>query len=379
MKGIVTAIEFGSSKVACLTGVKRPFGRFELLYATHCPYAGFRKKSWLQGDAVGYAVSEAIRKTLGELDRKIDSVYVGIPGEFTSVIQTVSEMEVQTGKVTENDMDTLKHTVSMQEKPDHTASLKSYAAFYRLDGNEPVKHPLGIKASRLSCEYINIYADKAFIQDTKDICSTIGVAIDGCVCVPEAMAKMVALDQSADFEIIVDAGYYVTDITITYGTKPVFHRTLEVGGYHLANDIGLCLDIPLEEAESLKRKMTVDTSLKVLPSIDEKPLDYENRPKTTATGGSAYDIMMARLDEICTLIGQALKQSGMPLKRDTRLHLTGGGVSMIEGIERYFHQRLDRPVRIVDTGMKKADAACYTGALATLFHAFMLEDKGTKS
>lgn len=375
MKGIVTAIEFGSSKIACLTGIKRSFGRFELLFIANCPYAGFRKKNWLQNDAIGYAVSEVIRKTQGELGTKINSVYMGVPGEFIKVIQSsaIQDIAPKPGRVTENDLQELKKKASIHEKPDNAGVHKSYAGFYIADDKLPVRDPLGIRAEKLSCEYISIYIDDIFTQDMQGICNTIGIKINGLTCIPQAMAKLVMQEQDADFEIIADVGYYVTDVSIAYGAKLVYHKSLQIGGYHLANDIALCLDIPLEEAEYLKRKMSIDAANKALSTKDEEMV--ASRTMVKSAGGSAQDIMMARLDEICLLIGQALRQSHIPLGRDIKLCLTGGGVSMIEGIERYFHQRLDRPVKIVDSGIKKADAACYTAALATLFDSFMLEDK----
>lgn len=373
MKGIVTAIEFGSSKIACITGIKRSFGRFELLYTASCRYAGFRKGNWLQKDALGYGVSETLRKTQSEIGMKIKSVYLGIPGEFIQLVRSSAEADTsKTGKIPENELASLKEKAMVHEKPANMTAQKSYPVYHGIDNNEISVDSANIRGTSIKCEYIHIYADDIILKDMQNICDTIGVNIEGYVCVPYALPRLVTDER--EIKIFIDVGYYVTDISLVIGYKLIHHKVLELGGYHLANDLSICLRLPLEEAEHLKRRILLGSAAKA-HIFGEK--DRTSSSRMESAGGSAQDILMARLEQMCELISDVLAQSNIPIKKDTVTYLTGGGVSMIAGIAQLFQTMLDIPVKILDTGMKRNDSACFAAALGTLFYSFMLEDRKT--
>jgi cell division protein FtsA len=356
MKGIVTAVEFGSSKIACITGIKRSFGRFELLYTASNPYAGFRKGNWLQKDAIGYGVSETLRKTQGELGTKIKSAYMGIPGEFIQLVRSSAEADIpsKTGKISENELATLKENAIIHEKPVNMTVQKSYPVYYATDNNGVSVDPADIRAARIRCEYIHIYTDDIILKDMQAVCDTIGIHVDSFICVPCALPKLVTDERDASLKIFVDVGYYVTDISLVLGHKLILHKVLELGGYHLTNDLSICLRLPLEEAEHLKRRILLGSAKASTSGEKER----ENSSRTESIGGSARDIMMARLEEMCELIDNVLSQSHLPNNKDTVVYLTGGGVSMITGIAKIFQTMLDKPVKILDTGMRRNDSAC---------------------
>ena len=84
----VAVIDFGSSKIVVFVGKKTPDG-FLIVARGESKYAGFYDGEWLEPERLSDAVSYALRQAEQSYGRQIREVFVGVPGEFTSV--TVGE------------------------------------------------------------------------------------------------------------------------------------------------------------------------------------------------------------------------------------------------------------------------------------------------
>ena len=379
MKGIFTAIEFGSSKIACLSGAKAMFGKYQLLAEAVCPYAGFRRKAWLQPDAVGCATSETIRRAESALGKNISEVYIGVPGEFTKVVCQDSELDWlgRARRVNAEHMAELISKTEEYDKPEDYELLGTYPAYYLIDKQKMVLDPLGMSAKHILCRASHVHAEKEFIRHIDEIFGSMNIAVSGLVCVPLAQTKMlIPPSKTGSICILVDVGYYITDVSVVLGEAILYHTTLQIGGYHLANDLSLCLDMPLEEAEQLKRSMTLDAHPGKISAGSHE--DGENVFASLEEGGSAQDILYARMDEICRLIGQAIERSGTKYGEDTPVYLTGGGVSMMNRVEDYMRSALNLDVEIAAYTDHRRDSCCLSGVFGVLDFSFGLEESKKK-
>lgn len=374
MKYAVTAIEFGSSKIACLSGTRASFGRYKLLSETTCPYAGFRKGQWIQRDAVNYAVSETIRRTEESSQAKITEAYVGVPGHFTKVICKSAEISLQgyQTRIKNDHIEDLLHKAELHDLPEGYELLGTYPVYYLLDHHEMAFEPVGRKAAHLQCKVSHIFADPAFARLIREAMGELDILCKRMIATPLAQARMMVPRARAESPtILLDVGYYVTDLSLVLAGALLHHTTLQIGGFHLANDLALCLDMPFDEAEKLKRTMSLQPRAETLTA--DNPGE-SNDTQSFSEGGSAQDIFHARMEEMCRLISNVLDKTGAGKAKGLILYLTGGGISMLTGINAYLKAVLGRDITIVDGAGPAGQPEYLSSAFGVLDFALALED-----
>jgi cell division protein FtsA len=377
MKYAVTAIEFGSSKIACLSGIRASFGRYKLLSEITCPYTGFRKGLWTQRDAVNYAVSETIRCAEESAQQKITEAFVGVPGHFIKVVCKNAEISFQghQTKIKKDHIEDLLQRAELHDVPEGHELLGTYPVYFLLDHHETAFEPVGRKASHLQCKVSHVIADPVFVRPVREALGELDIISKRMIATPLAQARMmVPRPRAESLTILLDVGYYVTDLSLVLAGALLHHATLQIGGFHLANDLALCLDMPFDEAEKLKRTMTLQPHAGT-PNADKT--GEPNGVQTFSEGGSAQDIFHARMEEMCRLINNVLDKTGARKASGLMLYLTGGGISMLTGINEYLKAELGPDITIVERAGPAGQPENLSSAFGILDFALALEDENT--
>lgn len=79
-------LDFGSSKITVLIGERGVNGTVCVKGMGVCDYAGFSEGEWLDPEHIAHAVGRAVSSAEANSGVKIEHLYVGVPGEFTSVV-----------------------------------------------------------------------------------------------------------------------------------------------------------------------------------------------------------------------------------------------------------------------------------------------------
>ena len=82
----VAILDIGSMCMTVLVAERGVNGTFKIKGKGEAEYGGFQKGEFLEPDQVKYAIGLAIANAETSYGTKITDVYVGVPGEFTSVI-----------------------------------------------------------------------------------------------------------------------------------------------------------------------------------------------------------------------------------------------------------------------------------------------------
>jgi cell division protein FtsA len=135
-------------------------------------------------------------------------------------------------------------------------------------------------------------------------------------------------EQKAGGVIVIDLGGGTTDYVAYAGNVVAAAGALGVGGDHVSNDIALAFNIPLSQAESLKRESgnaIIDST-----STGQKisvPADV-GFPGRSISLRALHTVMSARIDEILRTIKKRLVNEEILHNISAGVVLTGGGAHM---------------------------------------------------
>ena len=82
MKDMVSVIDFGSSRITLLTGVKEVNKSFKLLSSVDLEYDGFANGEFVEPNNLKAQISQVIDDAERDLQCKIETLFVGVPAEF---------------------------------------------------------------------------------------------------------------------------------------------------------------------------------------------------------------------------------------------------------------------------------------------------------
>jgi len=272
---------------------------------------------------------------------KLDTVYVGVPGEFTKVYVRDAQLTfTKKRKIVEEDMNALFDGAYSSPLSNYTLINRS-AIVYELDDFRRMANPVGATSEILSGRLSFILCSNYFIEVVKNTILEAGVS--NVECVSSALAEALYLvDPEARDKIAIslNVGYISTTLSIIQGDGLLYQYSFPFGGGYLTAALVERFTLPFSVAENLKRKI----NLSALP--------FENE-MIEADDGETYSLdevlltIKTSLDSLCAIINEAFEKSGYSLPERLSFFLTGGGIAYIRGAKEYVSERLNRQIEIV--------------------------------
>ncbi len=336
MRQAEAILDFGSSKIICMIGRCGDDGRFEIYGIGIGEHKGLKKSRFLDAPGLRFAVQTAIEGAQSEAKRRIRSVHVGVPGPFVRAECGVCEISLGESprEIVHKDIDTLMDVaVKEAAAPAGYTHMFSVPYHYQVDGSPRNSIPVGVFGKSLWAAVSHMYYENNFAALATEILDEMGVEVDSFADASFAEAAMLVKDKrSSDESIVVDVGYYHTDVIIMRGSACVFRTTIPVGGAHITSDISYVLSISPSVAESVKQRHAFG-------------LDYSDRADTyRLTDGTVesivyddiQDIIEARAYEIASMVRDTIMKSAVQVMPETPLYLMGGGIAMMRGSKELF-------------------------------------------
>ena len=182
MAEFIVAIELGSSKITGIAGKKNLDGSISVLAvvkedATQC----IRKGVVYNIDKTGQCLTGIINKLRKQLKYEISQVYVGVGGQSIRSVRNVIVKDLPTDTIITSDMiNELMDANRNMTYPDQEI-LDAATQEYKVD-NQFVLDPVGIKATRLEGNFLNILWRKAFYDNLNNCFEKSGISIAEIPC-----------------------------------------------------------------------------------------------------------------------------------------------------------------------------------------------------
>lgn len=358
------AIDFGTSKITVVAGRLDERGALSLTGTGQQYYAGFRADEWLDVEGLEEAILSARKAAEKQAGSRIRDMYVAVPGEYIQVAFNRAEVEVKGRNrlITRDDIEELIEKTGDFDMPEGYIPLHRTPVAYIIENQTRYKPPIGEKARYLSGYVSHVLASESFVEDVGSTLSSLGIGVLGMVAGPVGTGYLVRVDNEAKrTAIVIDAGHFSTDVIVAEGDGLVFHENLPVGGSTITRDISLLLNISMDDAEMLKRKLIL--------GIHREDGFPDKHGLASDDILNAQEIAETRVWDMSDQIADVLANIGINYDGQTGIYLTGGGLGLIRGTKDILGSTLGNIVKQYSHSSPLLGGPAFTSAAGSLFYA----------
>jgi cell division protein FtsA len=380
--GIITALDIGSSKIACLIAENNSStGPVIKGIGQHVSH-GMRKGEVMDIEALSNAVGKTIDFAERMAGFKIDQVNVSISGGTQTSAIRHHETDIAAAEVTFRDVARV-HRIDLDiTEAEDRVVLHRLPFQYILDGVKGIRDPLAMRGRRLAADMAIITASRGTIDNLTAVVERNHVMVERFVSSAYVAGLSSLVEDEKDLgATIIEMGAGVTSIAIFMEGRLVYIDAIPYGGQHVTADIARGLSTPIDEAERIKNLhgsvLTAigDTEQMItLPSIGKDSGDTSQQVEMGMLG----EIIRPRIEEIFELLMKRLEQSGFANAAGQRVVLVGGG-AQLSGIADYVDKMFGRDVRVGKplglTGMPDAARSPAFAATAGLLRFASVEEQ----
>lgn len=347
---IIVSIDIGASKISLVVGEVNNFNQIEVVCSTCKKSNGIQKGKIVNEQSLSDSISYVIKEAEKEMNMKINSTYITIPGKYVTIVQNsvTKEAKDKYSGISLRDVS----SAIMQSKdidiPEGKQIIDIVTNEFVLEDGKVVDDPIGTFSSKFTLNAQIILADKDYIRTLTSIFKKVDVDIDGMVPVTLAEKNLV-LDymEQKDYVMLLDIGAETMNIGVFNGNKYIYTNSIPLGGKSITNDISVVLDISMEEAERLKRQYGLALKSYIDNDTDVILNTTKNDENKIIKSSNIVEIIEARIEQMFELVNQDIINQGIKQNINT-IVVTGQGISNISKSDMVGRIILNIPVKIAN-------------------------------
>ena len=338
-KEFIVAIELGSSKVTGIAGQKKPDGSISVLaLATEESSSFIRKGVVYNIDKTAQCLTNIIKKLETQLKAHITQVFVGVGGQSIRGVRNIAAKDMPADTIITQEMVIeLMEANRNLDYPDQKI-LDVAEQEYKVDTQLQLD-PVGIRASHLEGNYLNILERKSFFQNLNKCFETAGIKVVEMYLAPLALANAVLTEaEKRSGCALVDIGADTTTVSVFFKNVLRHLAVIPLGSNNITKDIA---SLQMEESDAEKMKLKYASAYTDNSEIDDT-LKYSIDQDRQVDSRKFIDIVEGRLEEIVLNVREQIPNEYYD-KLLGGIVLTGGGSNM-KNIERAFtiHTRIEK-------------------------------------
>jgi len=327
---IIVGIDIGASKISLVVGEVNNFNQIEVICNASRKSNGIKKDKIVDENALADVISSVVKDAEKEMNMKINSAYISIPGKYVTIIQNsvTKEAKDKYSGISSRDVSNALMQAKDISIPEGKQLIDIVTNNFILDNGKVIEDPVGAFSKSFTINAQILLADKEYIRIMSNIFKRVDIDIDGMIPVTLAERKTV-LDETdqKDYVMLLDIGAESTDIGIFEGEMFQHTNSIPIGGQNITNDIKLILNISNEEAEKLKKQYSL--ALKSYIDHDsEVVLNTVKEGNKVVRSSNIVEIIEARVEQIFELVNKDIAPLGVKQNINTVI-LTGQGITNI--------------------------------------------------
>jgi cell division protein FtsA len=372
-KHLVVGLDIGTSKVVAVVGEYLPGEPVEVIGLGSHISRGMKKGAVVDIESTVHSIQRAVEEAELMAGCDIRSVYASISGSHLETRNSHGTAAIRDREVTPGDLEQVLEAASAVAIPADRKVLYKEPQEYRIDGQDGIRHPVGMSGVRLEAGVHLVTGAASAVQNSTKCIQRCGLSVDELVPAALASSKAVLTDDERELGVCeVELGAGTTDIAIYTQGSIRYTKSLPVGGDQVTSDIAYGVHTPTAHAEEIKTKYGcalaqlahAEETIQV-PSVGDRP------PRRLARQALGQSIQ-ARYEEIFEMVQDELRRSGYESLVAAGVVLTGGA-SRMEGAmdlaEEIFHKmvRLGMPQHV--TGLSDVvSTPAYATGVGLLLH-----------
>ena len=294
-KEFIVAIELGSSKMTGIAGQKNLDGSINVLAVVKESSSSFIKKGVVYNiDKTAQCLTSIIKKLENQLKTEITQVYVGVGGQSIRSVRNIITKDLPSETIVTQEMviELMDATRNMtyQDQGILDAAVQEYKV-----GSQLQLDPVGIQATRLEGNFLNILERKAFYRNLNKCFETAGIRVAEMYLAPLALADSVLTEaEKRSGCVLVDLGADTTTVSV-YSKNILRHlAVIPLGGNNITKDIAT---LQMEESDAERMKLKYASAFTDNNEIDND-LKYSIDTERQIESRRFIEIVEGRLEEI---------------------------------------------------------------------------------
>ena len=346
---IIVSIDIGASKISLVVGEVNNFNQIEVICNTSKKSNGIQKGKIVDEQSLSESISFVIKEAEKEMNMKINSAYITIPGKYVTIVQNsvTKEAKDKYSGISSRDVSSSLMQAKDIDIPEGKQIIDIVTNEFILEDGKVVEDPVGQFSSKFTLNAQIILAEKDYIRIMTNIFKKVDVDIDGMVPITLAERNLI-LDpiEQKDYVMLLDIGAETMNIGVFDGDRYIYTNSIPVGGNNITNDIAMVLGITVDEAERLKRQYGL-----ALKSFIDNDNDIilntckDNNKNKIIKSSELIEIIEARIEDMFLIINKDLSNQGIK-SRINNVILTGQGIVNISKSDVAGKINLNIPVKI---------------------------------
>ena len=344
----VVGLEIGTTKVIALVGELREDGYIMITGIGERPSAGVRKGEIIDFENAAVCVQSVLEMAEESGNVSIREVLLAVSGgHIQGVVNrgTVPVLDKESG-ISIDDVEQVMEVARAVNLPPDREVLHTISQHYTIDGQQQVIKPEGMEGAQISVDMLVLHGVRSRLNNTVRVVRKLQVEVQDVAFAGLCSALAVLTpEQKKNGAIVIDLGGGTTDY-VAYAEGVVSSvGAFGVGGDHVSNDIAVGFNIPVSQAEALKRESgSVALDRRAGDEVISLPPEG-GFPGRSIRQRALNTVIHARMDEIVGAVYKRLKAEDVLHHIGTGVVLTGGGANMT-GIAALVEARFGLPCAI---------------------------------
>lgn len=328
-RNIITGIDAGTSAIKVVIAELKDDRHLNILSASQRNSSGIRRGYITNFEDAAESIRAAIKTAEKMAAVPIKHAYVAVGGISLGSAKAKESVMVSRAdaEITEYDIKRVldQCEANISNSLSNKQIIHEIPLHFKIDNSHIPGRPVGMKGNKLEAEVLYITCLSQHLADLIKNIELVGIAVDDIIASPLA-ASLVAISkhQKEAGCVLANLGAGTVSIIVFEEDIPISLEVFPIGSKHITNDIALGFQIPIEEAEKLKREFGADTS------VSKRKLN---------------DIIEARLNDIFELIESHLKKINRNGLLPAGIILTGGGAGLFS-LEEIAKSSLRLPAKV---------------------------------
>ena len=303
------------------------------------------------------AISKAVEKAEEMAGFRISNINCNVNGGLPFTKVTSDNLQISNNLIKKEDVLNLLNLDKYKTKYKNYIQLRRKTKAFKIENDQEVENPIGLKSKSLTLEAINTYVNKNVILNLNKSIQLCHLKVNQFYINPEINGISTMIKEERDLgAIIIDIGASLTSVGVYLKDCLIYSSIIKIGGIHITSDLVKGLGTESEEAEKLKilHGSTELNQLDDFKKIDVKiinekgELTSHNFPKSMIIG-----IIKPRVEEIFELIIENLKKSFLEYSKIPKVIITGGTSNLygISNIAKYYFKcdvRIGKPIGLLN-------------------------------
>lgn len=343
-KDLVVGLDIGTSKIMVVVAEVLPGGLLKIAGFGVSPSNGLKRGVVVNIDATVQSIQQALREAELMADCKIGRVYTGITGSHIRGINSSGMVAIKDKEVSRADVKRVLDTATAINIVNDQRLLLVESQEFVIDGQD-VKDPIGMSGIRLEAKVHIVTGAQSAAENIIKCVHRCGLEVEHLMLNSMASNLSVLTDDERELGVVlVDIGAGTTDVAVFTGGAIRHTAVIPIAGDLITSDIAMALRTPTKDAEEIKIESGFAKQLLTDPESQVEVPGLGDRGPRLLSKQALAGVIEPRIEEIFTLVQQAIRETGYEEVLSSGIVLTGGA-SVMPGMIELGEDIFLKPVR----------------------------------